>query len=185
MDRGSRFIGYAFAVDNKAIFKTRVQTIAALHEKASHYCYAYRIGTSGQEWRCTDNGEPSGTAGRPILGQLDSFNVVNAAVVVIRYFGGTLLGVPGLIHAYRTAAQLALQQALLEQRLILQRMQLEFDYTVQHDVFRIVKEFGLTIENTEQGLFFQLTTGVPILQVPAVTAAFSILPGLQLSVLST
>jgi uncharacterized YigZ family protein len=184
-DRGSRFIGYAFEVDNKALFKTRLQTIAALHEKASHYCYAYRIGTSGQDWRCTDNGEPSGTAGRPILGQLDSFNVVNAAVVVVRYFGGTLLGVPGLINAYRAAAQLALQQAHIEERPLLQRMQLEFDYTVQHDVFRLVKEYGLTIEKTEQGLFFQLTVGVPVLLVPAVQAAFASLSGLQLFIISS
>jgi uncharacterized YigZ family protein len=177
-DRGSRFIGYAFEVTSRAVFKERYQSIVDLHPKASHFCFAFRVGHEGQDWRCSDNGEPSGTAGRPILGQLDSFELVNAAVVVVRYFGGTLLGVPGLINAYRSAAQLALQHADIVEKPKLKMLQLEFDYTLEHEIYRLVKQFSLSIEKSEKGLFSQLTVGVPLLQFVEANAAFSAVNGL-------
>jgi uncharacterized YigZ family protein len=112
-DRGSKFIAYACPVRNVEDFKERLTEIKKEHPKATHHCFAYRIGLDGNSYRASDDGEPSGTAGRPILGQIDSKELVNVLVVVVRYFGGTLLGVPGLIHAYRSAAALALQMSPL------------------------------------------------------------------------
>lgn len=178
-DRGSRFIGYAFEVTNRSVFKERYQSIVDLHAKASHFCFAFRVGYEGQDWRCSDNGEPSGTAGRPILGQLESFELVNAAVIVVRYFGGTLLGVPGLINAYRSAAQLSLQNAGIVENPKLKLLQLEFDYTLEHEIYRLVKLFSLSIEKSEKGLFSQLTIGVPLLQFEEANAAFSLVNGLS------
>src|SRR5687768_16777278 len=108
-DRGSRFLAYIFPLLSPDEFKKRLKELKAEHPKAAHHCFAYRIGTDGNQYRVSDDGEPAGTAGKPILGQLDSKNVTDAAVVVVRYFGGTLLGVPGLINAYKTVTSFALQ----------------------------------------------------------------------------
>ena len=161
-DRGSRFQGYAFYVKDPAQFKERLQAIKDLHPKASHHCYAYRIGYHGELWRSSDNGEPSGTAGRPILGQLESHQLLFSAVVVVRYFGGTLLGVPGLINAYRTAAQMALENASFEEKSILREYELQFDYTLLNEVMRQVKRRQLTVLNNAQGLFCEMTVGIPL-----------------------
>ncbi|MDE3247503.1 MAG: YigZ family protein, partial [Bacteroidota bacterium] len=107
-DRGSRFIALVIPFDNKDDFKTRMNEVKEAHPKATHYCFAYRLGLDGNNFRAGDDGEPSGSAGKPILGQIDSRELTNTLIVVVRYFGGTLLGVPGLINAYKTAASLAL-----------------------------------------------------------------------------
>src|SRR5436190_1605914 len=108
-DRGSTFIAHAFPIRAVDDFKIRLNELKKEHPKATHHCFAYRIGNSGNSFRVSDAGEPSGTAGKPILGQLDSRQLTDTLVVVVRYFGGTLLGVPGLINAYKTAAALVLQ----------------------------------------------------------------------------
>src|SRR5881392_830785 len=108
-DRGSKFIAYAFPLDTVDEFKKQLQLLKKEHPKAVHHCFAYRIGTDGNNFRSSDDGEPSGTAGKPILGQMDSKDLTNTAIVVVRYFGGTLLGIPGLINAYKTSASFALQ----------------------------------------------------------------------------
>ena len=110
-DKGSRFIAYAYPVRSAEEVKAHVEAQRQAHHKACHWCYAYRIGTDSNQFRANDDGEPSGSAGRPILGQIDSFELTNVLVIVVRYFGGTLLGVPGLIHAYKTASQMAFQAA--------------------------------------------------------------------------
>src|SRR3982751_2639344 len=115
-DRGSKFIAYAFPVGTADDFKKQLQLLKKEHPKAAHHCFAYRIGSDGNNFRISDDGEPSGTAGRPILGQIDSKGLTNVLVIVVRYFGGTLLGVPGLIKAYKTATAIALQQTLVVQR---------------------------------------------------------------------
>lgn len=97
-DRGSKFLAYAYPIGSVDDFKEKLQSLKALHPKAVHHCFAYRLGTAGTHFRASDDGEPSGTAGRPILGQIDSKELCNVLVVVVRYFGGTLLGVPGLIN---------------------------------------------------------------------------------------
>ncbi len=108
-DKGSKFIAYAFPVNEVKDFKEKLAAIKKEHPKATHHCFAYRIGTDGTTYRVSDDGEPSGSAGRPILGQLDSKQLTNVLVIVVRYFGGTLLGVPGLINAYKSSAAMALQ----------------------------------------------------------------------------
>src|SRR3954466_10314931 len=124
-DRGSRFLAYAFPMHTTDDFKKQLQALKKEHPKAAHHCFAYRLGLYGNSFRVSDDGEPSGSAGRPILGQIDSKEITNTLIVVARYFGGTLLGVPGLINAYKTSAALALQVTPVVQK------QVEVVYRVQ------------------------------------------------------
>jgi len=160
-DRGSRFIAYAFPVANIADFKKRSLELKKEHPKAVHHCFAYRIGTDGNTFRVSDDGEPAGTAGKPILGQLDSKGIINAAVIVVRYFGGTLLGVPGLINAYKTATSLALQLTPIVQKQIEINYSLEFDYTLMNTMMTIIKQFNCSILQQESQLFCIVKIGIP------------------------
>src|SRR6266566_1364316 len=128
-DRGSKFIGYAIPVGSVEDFSEKLKEVKKQHPKATHHCFAYRLGLDGNVYRVSDDGEPSGSAGRPILGQIDSKELINVLVVVVRYFGGTLLGVPGLINAYRSAAALALQMTPLVQRQVEKELVVQFGYT--------------------------------------------------------
>src|SRR5579863_4632880 len=140
-DRGSRFIAYACSVKSVEEFKERMNEIKKEHPKATHHCFAYRIGLDGNTHRASDDGEPSGTAGRPILGQIDSKELVNVLVVVVRYFGGTLLGVPGLMNAYRSSAALALQMTPMVQKQVEKELVIRFDYTQVNEVMTLVKQY--------------------------------------------
>ena len=160
-DRGSKFIALAFPIQSVDDFKSQYQQVKKEHAKAVHHCFGYRIGNEGNVFRVSDDGEPSGTAGKPILGQLDSKQIVNAAVVVVRYFGGTLLGVPGLINAYKTAASLALQLTPLVQKQVMLVYKLSFDYTRMNDVMMIVKLFGCEIRSSETMLFCEMLISIP------------------------
>jgi uncharacterized YigZ family protein len=161
-DRGSKFIALAFPVSSIAEFKEKLADVKKEHPKATHHCFAYRIGIDGMIFRVSDDGEPSGSAGRPILGQIDSKKVTNVLVIVVRYFGGTLLGVPGLITAYKTAASLALQVTPLVQKPILVNYQLQFDYTQMNDIMRILKQTDCLILEEEMNLFCSLKIGIPL-----------------------
>ena len=160
-DRGSKFIGFAFPVTNINEFKEKLAAVKKEHPKATHHCFAYRIGLEGTTYRVSDDGEPSGSAGRPILGQIDSKQVTNVLIIVARYFGGTLLGVPGLINAYKTAAALALQVTPLVQKAVLIHYQLQFDYTQMNDVMMVCKQFDCVIAKQEMNLFCSLQIGIP------------------------
>lgn len=160
-DRGSKFIAYAFPLNSVELFREKLNEVKKLHPKATHHCFAYRIGLDGNVHRVSDDGEPSGTAGRPILGQIDSKSLVNVLVVVVRYFGGTLLGVPGLINAYRSAAALALQMTPLVQRPVEQELNVQFDYTQMNDIMQIVKQYNLRVVSHEMQLFCNMTLAVP------------------------
>ena len=160
-DRGSRFIALALPIQSADDFKKQYQQIKKDHAKAGHHCFGYRVGNVGNIFRVSDDGEPSGTAGKPILGQLDSKQIVNAAVVVVRYFGGTLLGVPGLINAYKTAASLALQLTPLVQKQVMLPYKLSFDYTRMNDVMMITKQFGCEIKSSETMLFCEMIVAIP------------------------
>jgi uncharacterized YigZ family protein len=160
-DRGSKFIGMAFPVTSISDFKVALNEAKKIHPKASHHCFAYRIGMDGLTYRVADAGEPSGTAGRPILGQIDSKGLTNVLVVVVRYFGGTLLGVPGLINAYKSAASMALQLTPIVKKPILTLFELQFDYTISNDVMRVVKKYGCFLLKQELQLFFNYEVGVP------------------------
>jgi uncharacterized YigZ family protein len=160
-DRGSRFIAFAFPVETADDFKKQLQLLKKEHTKAVHHCFAYRIGTDGNNFRSSDDGEPSGTAGKPILGQLISKGITNTAVVVVRYWGGTMLGVPGLINAYKTAAALALQVTPLIEKQIEVNYSIEFDHTQMNEVMMIMKQFNCTIHANEMQLFCNIKAGIP------------------------
>jgi uncharacterized YigZ family protein len=159
-DRGSKFIAYAFAIETADDFKQQLQVLKKEHPKAVHHCFAYRIGTDGNNFRSSDDGEPSGTAGKPILGQIDSKELTDMAVIVVRYWGGTLLGVPGLINAYKTAASLALQVTPIIQKQVEIKYNIEFDYTRMNEVMMVLKQFNCTVIQQEMQLFCIITVGI-------------------------
>ncbi|HQW92282.1 MAG TPA: YigZ family protein [Ferruginibacter sp.] len=160
-DRGSKFIAFAFPVESADDFKKQLQILKKEHPKAVHHCFAYRIGTDGNNFRSSDDGEPSGTAGKPILGQVDSKGITNVAVIVVRYWGGTMLGVPGLINAYKTSAALALQVTPVVEKQIEVNYSIEFDYTQMNDVMMVMKQFNCTIHANEMKLFCNIKAGIP------------------------
>ena len=160
-DRGSRFIAYAFPISSPEDFKRRRNELKEEHARAVHHCFAYRIGIDGNNFRSSDDGEPSGTAGKPILGQLDSKGLTNTAVVVVRYFGGTLLGVPGLINAYKTATSFALQTSSVVRKPVLVNYHLQFDYTTLNEVMRIIKRLECVVLKQDLQLFCLMEIAVP------------------------
>ena len=160
-DRGSKFIAFSFPIGDVSEFRERLAEIKKEHPKATHHCFAYRIGLDGNNFRVSDDGEPSGSAGRPILGQIDSKQLTNILIIVVRYFGGTLLGVPGLINAYKTATSLALQVTPITQKPVLVNYSLQFDYTQMNEVMRLVKHFECIVISQEINLFCAMTIGIP------------------------
>jgi uncharacterized YigZ family protein len=159
-DRGSKFTAYSFPLNTVEEFKQRLDEVKKEHPKATHHCFAYRIGTDKNTFRVSDDGEPSGTAGKPILGQLDSKQLTNILVIVVRYFGGTLLGVPGLINAYKSAASMVLQVTPTVQRFIEVPYTLQFDYTQMNEVMTIVKQMNCTVLEQEISMFCRLKIGI-------------------------
>lgn len=147
-DRGSKFIAYAYPAYNEEEWQARLLEVKKNHIKARHHCYAYRIGLDKNNFRANDDGEPSGTAGRPILGQIDSFDLSNVIIIVVRYFGGTKLGTSGLINAYKTSAAEALKQAVIVEKLVEDVYLLEFDYALMSQVMNAIK--GLELEILQQ-----------------------------------
>ena len=160
-DRGSKFFGYAYPISSAQDVKEKIQSLKKEHPKAVHFCYAYRLGTDGLQFRANDDGEPSGSAGKPILGQIDSAGFTNVLVVVIRYFGGTLLGVPGLINAYKTATADALGKAVIIEKWIEEIVSVEFDYPVMSEVLYLLKQSEATIYRQELQLFCRVDAGIP------------------------
>ncbi len=144
-DKGSKFIAYAYPFSREDQLKDIMVSLKAQHPKARHHCWAYRLTTDRSVFRINDDGEPSGTAGRPILNILLSKNVTNILVVVVRYFGGTLLGVPGLIHAYKEATLAALQNVEFIEKTVDDIYRIQFNYVCMNDVMRIIKEENLSI----------------------------------------
>lgn len=144
-DRGSKFIGYAYPILSDEEVKAILLKLRSEHAKARHFCWALRLSPDRGVFRIQDDGEPSGTAGRPILNTMLSADVTNILIVVVRYFGGTLLGVPGLINAYKTAALEALQAATIVEKTVNDIYELQFDYLVMNDVMRLIKEEKLNV----------------------------------------
>jgi len=146
-DRGSKFYGYAFPVTNEEEIKENIEFLKKQHYNARHWCYAWQLGMKYEKYRANDDGEPNNSAGTPICGQLQAFEVTNVLVVVVRYFGGTKLGVGGLIQAYKTAAKLALENSEIIQKTINEEFILQFNYSEMNKVMRIVKEEQISIIN--------------------------------------
>jgi uncharacterized YigZ family protein len=139
-DKGSRFISFASPVSDQDQIKTIIEAIRKEHHEARHNCYAFMLGQERTNWRTNDDGEPSGTAGKPILGQINSFGLTNILIVVTRYFGGTLLGVSGLINAYRSAASSAIQNAEIIDCTVQEYYEIIYPYISMNDVMKILKE---------------------------------------------
>ncbi len=144
-DRSSKFYGYAFPVRNEEDIKAALEGLKKKHHTARHFCYAWQLGIEQIRYRANDDGEPSNSAGMPIYGQIQSYDVTNILVVSVRYFGGTKLGVGGLIHAYRNSAQLALEASDIKEKTVDIEYQVSFQYDIMNKVMRIIKEKNLKI----------------------------------------
>ena len=159
-DRGSKFYGYAFPVKNEDEIKVNIELLKKQHYNARHWCYAWQLGKEYENYRANDDGEPSNSAGMPIYGQLQSFDVTNILVVVVRYFGGTKLGVGGLIQAYKTGAKLALENSTIIEKTINEEFLLKFEYPEMNTVMRIVKDENISIINQKMELNCEFTISV-------------------------
>jgi uncharacterized YigZ family protein len=146
-DKGSKFIAYAYPIRSDEEVKNILQNLRSEHPKARHFCWALRLSPDRNVFRIQDDGEPSGTAGRPILNTLLSADITNILIVVVRYFGGTLLGVPGLINAYKTAAAEAIKEANVIEKTLNDIYEITFDYLAMNDVMRLMKDEQLNILN--------------------------------------
>ena len=144
-EKGSKFLAFAYHVESEEEVKARLGELRKKYYDARHHCYAYALGPKKSAFRMNDDGEPSGTGGKPIYGQLLSMDVTDTLIVVVRYFGGVLLGTSGLTNAYKTAAREALEAATIEERTVDDRYKVGFKYEQMNDVMRIVKDFGLTL----------------------------------------
>ena len=144
-DRNSKFFGYAFPIKSEEEANEHLEELRAKHHKARHWCYAWQIGKEEFQYRANDDGEPSNSAGMPIYGQIQSFDVTNILIVVVRYFGGVKLGVGGLINAYKTAAQMALEASEIIKRTIDEVFVVKFDYPEMNKVMQVIKQNNLNV----------------------------------------
>ena len=151
-DNGSRFISLVYPVETEAEVKSIIASLKKEYHDARHHCYAYRLGLDGSVCRSNDDGEPSGSAGRPILGQIVSFGLSDVLVVVVRYFGGIKLGIPGLIRAYRTSSADALLKAGTIEKVSCRRLRMRFSYAQLPRAMKIVKDMGLAFSGQDFGL---------------------------------
>lgn len=151
-EKNSKFIGYAYPITSENEVKTHIENLKKELFSARHWCYAYQIGTETFKFRANDDGEPSNSAGMPIYGQIQSFELTNVLIVVVRYFGGVKLGVGGLISAYKTTAQLTLEEATIVEKTINKHFKITFDYKNMNKVMRIIKEKNLEIVNQKMEL---------------------------------
>lgn len=177
-DKGSKFLAYAFPLETEDEIKARLNELKKEHYSARHHCYAYRLGKDGEHYRANDDGEPSGTAGRPIHGQLLSHELTNILVVVVRYFGGTLLGVSGLINAYKNATIDVLSNAKIIAKIVTNSYQLRFEYPLQNTVMRILNEYQVETLEAEYTTNCQLKIGIRLKQEEEVSSKLGKIEGL-------
>jgi len=184
-DRGSRFVAYAIPADSEHKVKIELEHIRKKHYNATHHCYAYILGPDKSAWRLNDDGEPSGTAGRPIYGQLLSSDLTNILLVVVRYYGGTKLGVSGLINAYRSAAAEALASSIKVRKIVKEELLLEFSYDSMEKVMRIIKDRGIELLNADFGMKCVVSIAVPRLEAQEISNQLTRITGLIISQLRT
>lgn len=184
-DKGSKFIAYAVPFTNEDALKDIIQELKDLHPKARHHCWAYRVTPDRTVFRINDDGEPSGTAGRPILNVLLSQDLTNILVAVVRYFGGTLLGVPGLINAYKSATQDALKEAQIVEKTVNDVYAVRFDYLQMNDVMRIVKDEDLKVLKQEFDNQCYMELEVRKMQVNAIVNKMDHVEGVKLLYMKT
>jgi uncharacterized YigZ family protein len=182
-EKGSKFISAAYPVSNENEIRSIMEEIRKAHHEAKHHCYAYILGESGKIWRANDDGEPSGTAGRPILGKIKSYGLKNVLVVVSRYFGGTLLGVSGLINAYKSAAESALSNAVIIEQAVLKTLEITYPYSVMNNVMTIIKDENILQTDHRFDLDCRIIIKVRASDLERITKRFSRIEGLELKFL--
>lgn len=179
-DRGSKFIAYAFEVKTEDEIKERLAEVKVIHPKARHHCYAYQLGLEDDRYRANDDGEPSGSAGLPILNTIKSFEITDMLVVVVRYFGGTLLGVSGLINAYKTATNEALQNAQIIEKTVNRLIHIRFEYAQMNDIMQFIKTHDISIKeqtyDTKSGLIIDIRLSL----IPVLDATFEGMEDVQI-----
>lgn len=180
-DRGSKFIAYAYPVTTEAEVKKHLETLRKEHFSARHHCFAFRLGPDKNAWRANDDGEPSNSAGKPILGQIQSKDLTNVLIVVVRYFGGTLLGVSGLINAYRGAAADALANAEIIEKQVQDVYEVNFTYAAMNDVMKIIKDEGMDVISQDFGLECRLEFAVRKSKADHVAGLFSKIDNLEIA----
>ena len=173
-EKNSKFFGYAFPVSSEDEAKVHLEELKKQNHQARHWCYAWQTGKeeSDRQFRVNDDGEPSNSAGMPIYGQIQSFDVTNVLIVVVRYFGGVKLGVGGLIQAYKTAAQMALENSKIVVRTINRKFKIHFDYPEMNIVMRIIKEHDLNIIKQDLGLDCEIYVSVRKKEATAILEKF-------------
>lgn len=179
-DKGSKFISYAYPIESEDEVRNIVQILKKEHHSARHQCYAWRLGYEKLLFRANDDGEPSSTAGKPILGQIQSYDLTNILIVVVRYFGGTLLGVSGLINAYRNAAQDVLNQAEIVEKLVEKQLHIEFEYGVMNEVMKIFKDEKLPQNEPQFDLKCQIKTQIRLSELNRIEEALIKVEGLTI-----
>jgi uncharacterized YigZ family protein len=178
-EKGSRFVSAAYPVSDEQEIRSITDGIRKERHEARHHSYAYLLGSGEPVWRANDDGEPSGTAGKPILGQIRSFGVTNVLIVVSRYFGGTLLGASGLINAYRRAAHDALNNAEIIEHVIEESYEIVFPYASMNDTMKIIKEEEIVQSGHSFGLECRITVGIRLSSREKILARFSRIDGLN------
>lgn len=159
-EKNSKFFGYVFPVSNEDEVKTYIEELKKEHHSARHWCYAYQIGTENISYRANDDGEPNNSAGMPIYGQIQSFDVTNVLIVVVRYFGGVKLGVGGLISAYKTTAQMVLETAEIIEKTIDIHYIIKFEYINMNKVMRVIKEKNIDIINQKMEMSCEIEIAI-------------------------
>ena len=176
-EKGSKFLAFAYSVSTEEEIKERIALLHKQYHDAHHHCFAWRLGANKEHFRVNDDGEPSGSAGKPIFGQIQSHDLTNILIVVVRYFGGTLLGVGGLIRAYRSAASEALQQARIIELKVRKKVKLEFDYEQMNSVMKVLKDMDLEFEDQKFDLTCTLTLKVWERRMDKLLSHLSIIEG--------
>jgi uncharacterized YigZ family protein len=178
-EKGSKFLSFAFPVKDEEEIKQILTEYRKKHFNARHVCYAYMLGNERTNFRANDDGEPSGTAGRPILGQINSFDLTDVLIIVVRYFGGILLGTGGLVTAYKEAAANALINGMIEEKIITESLTIRFDYPLMNEITRIVKEFDLKIHTQKFEIDCELSFQIPSTQYEEVKGRFEKIYGVD------
>jgi uncharacterized YigZ family protein len=184
-DRGSKFIAYAYEVNTEEEVKERLAEVKSIHPKARHHCYGYQLGLEDNRYRANDDGEPNGSAGLPILNTIKSFEVTDTLVIVVRYFGGTLLGVSGLINAYKNATDEALRNAKIIEKTVNKLIHIRFKYPQMNDVMQFIKTHDIIIKeqtyDTNSGLILDIRLSL----IPTLEEVFKGMDGVEIEILST
>lgn len=184
-DRGSKFYGYAYPITTEQELKTKIEALKKEHHTARHHCYAYRLKQDYSVYRANDDGEPTNAAGKPILGQIDAKNLTNVAVVVVRYFGGTKLGVGGMMNAYKTAAFEALNNAEIIECTIDLEFELSFGYPEMNTVMRFIKDLGVEISSQKMEMDCKIVFSIRKKEGPKAIEKFTGLKNIRIQVVET